>query len=263
MKKILSVLALGLCLMLICSAALGEITVTKKDMALNRSLDKSVNNVLMLMQDGEWTDTVMIASINGKTGRSVMTRVDSELMVELAEVGSVKLGDVYMLGSEKSRGFLVARTLNELLDLNISTYMALDIARLPQIVSVVGQLNMQYDEYEAAAMGTWEGINELTDDKILEYVRLKLESDSPARSRGYDALMQLLYQGLNSGNLGNMMGLGKQLLDSMDTNLNVMAAVTMVSAVQGGKDRRELLLSDTEQADAQEMRAAFHREVYE
>ena len=51
MKKILSVLALGLCLMLICSAALGEITVTKKDMALNRSLDKSVNNVLMLMQD--------------------------------------------------------------------------------------------------------------------------------------------------------------------------------------------------------------------
>ena len=182
MKKILSALALGLCLMLICSAALGEITVTKKDMALNRSLDKSVNNVLMLMQDGEWTDTVMIASINGKTGRSVMTRVDSELMVELAEVGSVKLGDVYMLGSEKSRGFLVARTLNELLDLNISTYMALDIARLPQIVSVVGQLNMQYDEYEAAAMGTWEGINELTDDKILEYVRLKLESDSPARS---------------------------------------------------------------------------------
>ena len=108
MKKILSVLALGLCLMLICSAALGEITVTKKDMALNRSLDKSVNNVLMLMQDGEWTDTVMIASINGKTGRSVMTRVDSELMVELPEVGSVKLGEVYMLGDEKSRGFLVA-----------------------------------------------------------------------------------------------------------------------------------------------------------
>lgn len=263
MKKILCAIVIVLSLSLMCVAALGEITVTKRDMVLNRSLDKSVNNVLMLMQDGEWTDTVMIASINGKTGRSVMTRVDSELMVELPEVGSVKLGEVYMLGDEKSRGFLVARTLNALLDLNISTYMSLDIARLPQIVSVVGQLNMQYDEYEAKAMGTWEGINELTDEKILEYVRLKLESDSPARSRGYDALMQLLYQGLNSGDLGNMMGLGKQLLDSMDTNLNVMAAVTMVSAVQGGKDRRELLLSHTEQADAQEMRAAFYREVYE
>ena len=97
----------------------------------------------------------------------------------------------------------------------------------------------------------------------LQKPKPQADSDSPARSRGYDALMQLLYQGLNSGDLGNMMGLGKQLLDPMDTNLNVMAAVTMVSAVQGGKDRRELLLSHTEQADAQEMRAAFYREVYE
>ena len=179
MKKILSAIVIVLSLSLMCVAALGEITVTKRDMVLNRSLDKSVNNVLMLMQDGEWTDTVMIASINGKTGRSVMTRVDSELMVELPEVGSVKLGEVYMLGDEKSRGFLVARTLNALLDLNISTYMSLDIARLPQIVSVVGQLNMQYDEYEAKAMGTWEGINELTDEQILEYVRLSWKAILP------------------------------------------------------------------------------------
>ena len=130
-------------------------------------------------------------------------------------------------------------------------------------VSVVGQLNMQYDEYEAKAMGTWEGINELSGEHILSYVRLRLDSDSPARSRGYDALMQLLYQGLHSGNVMDMMGLGKKLLASMDTNLNPMAAVTMVSAVQAGTDRRELLLSEGEQGSAEEMRAAFHREVYE
>lgn len=258
MKKKLAIL---LCVLLVlCSAgALGEISVGKRDMTLNRSLDKNVTNVLMLMQDGDWTDTIMIASINGKTGRSVMTRVDSDLMVDIPEAGSVPLGSVYMLGDEKSRGLLVARTLNALLDLNISTYMALDIARLPQIVEVVGVLNMQYDAEEAAVMGTWEGVNELSGEMVLDYVRLKLDSDTPARSRGYDALMQLLYQGLNSGSLGDMMGLGKQLLDSMDTNLNVMAAVTMVSAVQGGTDRRELLLPGEET----DMRAAFYREVYE
>lgn len=258
MKKKLAIL-LTLCLMLVSACALGEITVGKKDMAINRELDKNVTNVLMLMQDGGWTDTVMIASVNGRTGRSVMTRVDSSLVVDIPEAGSVPLGEVYMLGDEKSRGLLVARTLNELLDLNISSYMALDISRLPEIVEVVGVLNMQFDAEEAAALDTWEGINELAGDKVLEYVRLKLDTDTPARSRGYDALMQLLYQGLNSGNLGNMMGLGKQLLDSMDTNLNVMAAVTMVSAVQGGSDRRELLLPGEET----DMRAAFYREVYE
>lgn len=48
--------------------------------------------------------------------------------------------------------------------------------------------------------------------------------------RGYDALMRLLYAGVHSGDLGSMMGLGKSLLASMDTNLNVMTAITLASA---------------------------------
>ncbi|MGN0995918.1 MAG: hypothetical protein ACI4PG_03345 [Candidatus Ventricola sp.] len=261
-----ALLAAVLCLLAACACAQG-ITVTKKDMAINRTLDKSVSNVLMIMQDGDWSDTVMIASINSRTGRSVMTRVDSDMEIELTlpggEVDLQPIGGLYALGDEKSRGLLVARELNELLNLNISTYVVLELGRLPEIVSVVGALNMQLDEDEARAMGTWVGINELTDERVLDYVRLRLPGDSPARSRGYDALMQLLYQGLNSGSLGNMMSLGKQLLDSMDTNLNVMAAVTMVSAVQGGTDRRELLLSAADMPGEGEMAAAIHREVYE
>ena len=261
-----ALLAAALCLLAACAPAQG-ITVNKKELALNRALDKSVSNVLMIMQDGDWSDTVMIASINSKTGRSVMTRVESDTEVEVTlESGEVTLqpvGSLYALGDEKSGGLLVARELNELLGLNISTYVVLEVGRLPEIVSVVGALNMQLDAAEAKAMGTWEGINELTDERVLDYVRLKLDSDSPARSRGYDALMQLLYQGLNSGSLGNMMSLGKQLLGSMDTNLNVMAAVTMVSAVQGGTDRRELLLSGDDMPGEGEMAAAIHREVYE
>ena len=43
--------------------------------------------------------------------------------------------------------------------------------------------------------------------------------------------------------------------------LNVLAAVTMLSSFQGGDDRRELFLfSDM---SAEEMRESFHREVYE
>ena len=262
MKKIFAVL-LALCLVFACACASAQITVGKKDMAINRNLDKNVTNILVLMQDNGVTDTMMLASINNRTGRSVMTRVDCDIMVNVPEAGDVKLGEVYELGDKKSKGLLAARALNQLLDLNISTYVALDITRLPEIVEAVGVLNMQFDEEEAAALGTWEGINELEGEKVLNYVRLKLASDTPARSRGYDALMQLLYQGLHSGNVMDMMGLGKKQLASMDTNLNPMAAVTLVSAVQAGTDRRELLLSDSEQAGAQEMRDAIHREVYE
>ena len=108
-------------------------------------------------------------------------------------------------------------------------------------------------------------------EELLAFVRLHLDGDDPARSRGYDALMQLLYAGVHSGDLGSMMGLGKSLLASMDTNLNVMTAITLASAVQNGDDRRELVLPEPEQvisenplrADEAAMQKRIQEEIYE
>ena len=252
MKKRFFALAFAL-MVLFSAAALGEISLTKRDIALNTELDKNVSHILVLLQDGDRTDTMMLASINSRTGRSV------------------ELGEVYNLGAEKSRGLLALRTVNTLLNLNASTYVALDVERMPELVEAIGTLNMQLDEEEAAAMGTWSGINELSGDDVLTYVRLELASDSPARSRGYDALMQMLYQGMHSGDLMGMMSLGTRLLSSLDTNLNPMTALTLVSAVQAGDDRREMLLPQQEQvtsesplrADGQAMQQALHKEIYE
>ncbi|MBQ7885560.1 MAG: LCP family protein [Clostridia bacterium] len=261
MKKILCALALMLCLTLACSMAMGEITVTKRDMVLNRSLDKNVNNILVLMQNGDVTDTIMLASINSRTGRSVMTQIECDTVVNVPEAGGVTLAEVYALGAEKSRGLLVARTINSLLDLNVSTYVALDIHMLPELVDEIGKLSTWLNEEEAEILGTWAGDNALTSENILDYVNIRLESDYAEKNRSYMVFMDLLKQGLRSSSGANLMGLGKKLLSSMDTNLGAMAAVTMLSSFQGGSDRRELYLySDMSQ---QEMRDAFRREVYE
>lgn len=261
MRKIVCALAIALCMMLVCAAALGEITVTKRDMVLNRSLDKNTNNVLVLMQDGDITQALMIASINGRTGRSVMTLIENDTMVNLPEVGDVTLGEVYALGAEKSRGLLVARTVNSLLDLNVSTYVALDINSLPELVDEIGLLSTWLNDEEAEILGTWAGDNALTSENVLTYVNMRLESDYVEKNRAYMVFMDLLKQGLRSSGGANLLGLGKRLLANMDTNLNAMAAVTMLSSFQGGKDRCELYLySDM---SAQEMHDAFHREVYE
>ena len=68
-----------------------------------------------------------------------------------------------------------------------------------------------------------------------------------------------------------MMGLVKSLLASMDTNLNVMTAITLASAVQNGDDRRELVLPEPEQvisenplrADEAAMQKRIQEEIYE
>lgn len=261
MKKIISAFFLALCLMLVCACALGEITLTKRDMVLNRNLDKNVNNILVLMQDGDVTDTMMIASVNSRTGRSVMVQIECDTVVNVPEVGDVKLGEVYMLGAEKSRGLLAARAVNSLLDLNVSTYVALDLNSLPALVGEIGTLNLWLNDEEAAILNTWPGDNALSGEDVLKYVRIRLDSDYAEKNRSYMVFMDLLKQGLYSKGGANLLSLGKRLLASMDTNMNAMAAVTMLSSFRGGSDRRELLLSSD--MTAQQMHDSFFREVYE
>lgn len=261
MKKLFASLVLALCMLIFCAGALGEITVSKKDLNLNRSLDKNVSNVLVLIQNGDVTDTVMIASINSRTGRSVMTTVECDTMVSVPQAGQAKLGEVYMMGAPKSRGLLAACALNSLLDLNINTYVALDLSILPQLVDEIGTLSTWLNEEEAAILNTWPGDNVLTSENILDYVGIRLESDYAEKNRSYMVFMDLLKQGLRSSSGANILGLGKRLLSSMDTNLNALAGVTMLTSFQGGDDRRELYLySDM---SAQQMRGALYREVYE
>jgi len=261
MNKRMACALLALVLTLACALALGEISVTKKDMVLNRSLDKNVNNILVLMQNEDKTDTLLIASVNSRTGRSVMTQIECDTVVNVPEVGDVTLAEVYAMGAEKSRGLLAARTINSLLDLNVSTYVAMEVGRFPELVDEIGMLSIWLNEEEAAILNTWAGDNALTSDTVLDYIAIRLESDYEGKNRCYTVFMDLLKQGLRSSGGANLMGLGKKLLANMDTNLNAMAAVTMLSSFQGGKDRRELYLGSD--MSAQEMHAAFHREVYE
>lgn len=270
MKKLTAAL-LAFVLMLTACGAFAEISVTKKDLNVYRGLDSNVTNILVLMQDEGVTDTMMLASINSKTGRAVMTRLDCEMIVDVTNGGEAKLGDVYAMGDKKSKGLLAVSTVNKLLSLNINTYVALDMAMIPELVDVLGTLNLALTEQEAAALGLQAGEQALTGEQVLSYVRLSLDTDAPALSRGYDTLMQLLRQGLHSGGVTDLMGLGTKLLKSMDTNLNVLNAITLVSAVQAGSDRRELALPEQAhivsaqplKADAQAMRDALYANIYE
>lgn len=174
-------------------------------------------------------------------------------------------------GAKKSRGLVAERAVNTLLGLNIGTYIALDVSNLPELVDAVDTVSMELTDAEAEAMNLDAGWNDLTGDEALTFVRLKLDGDDPARSRGYDMLMQLLYAGVNSGDLGSMLGLGTKLLGAMDTNLNAMTAVTLASAVKGGDDRSEMALPTAEQvtsenplrADETAMRNMVKEALYE
>ena len=107
------------------------------------------------------------------------------------------------------------------------------------------------------------GRNQLSGGEVLEFMRLRLEGDDPARSRSYEALMELLYQGMHSGELMSLISMGTKMLGSMDTNLGALMAVPLVTAVQGGEDRREVAITADDPATEDEVRVLMHREIYE
>ena len=264
MKKILAA-ALALMLMLGAACAFAEINVTLRDLNPANGLDKSVNHILVLMRDGMAEDTLMLASINSKTGRAVMTRVDTAREIEVTlNDGSAQaavIEAVYDMGGKKSRGLLVCREMNELLGLDISTYVALDVEQLPGIVEALGTLNMPLTKEEADAMGKPFDYVDLTGEEVLQFVRLDLEGDDAARSRCYDVLMRMIYQGVRGGDIMGLVSMGAKMLKSMDTNLNLMTAMTLVGAVQAGEDRREVYIpADMTEED---VRSMIRAQIYE
>lgn len=274
MKKHLPLLLTLLCLLLALACAAqadGGIVVDKKDLSANETLDKNVTNIVFLFTDGDVTDTMLLASINSQTGRAVMTSLDCAMVVSVPGAGEARLADVYAMGDEasKSGGVLIEKTLNEWLSLNIATYIVLDVAQLPAIVDAVGTITLDISAREREALGI-EG-SELGGEETLAYVRLKLEDDEPGTNRAYHALMQLLYQGVKGGDMMSMLSMGTKLLSSVDSNLNPLTAVTLVTAVMSGEDRRELHLPQAEQiltqdpltVDTQALRKRLFAEVYE
>lgn len=263
MKKALAIL-LALLLAAAAACAAAEINVTLRGLNAAQGLDRSVTHILALMRDGTAEDTLMLASVNSKTGRAVMTRVDTARVIGVTlDDGSVvnaAIEDVYDMGGKKSRGLLVCREMNELLGLDISTYVVLDIERLPEIVGALGTLTLPLTQEEAKALGKPFDYVALNGEETLRYVRLDLEGDDAARSRCYDALMQLIYQGLKSGDVMGLVSMGGKMLRSMDTNLNPMTAMTLVGAVQAGEDRRQVYVpADMSEEDVRSMiRAAIY-----
>ena len=143
-KKLTALLAALLVMLGVCAGAMGEISLTRKDLCQAEGLDKNVTHIAFILQDGEVTDTLMLASINSKTGRSVMTQISTarEIAVTMEDgvAQTMPLAQVYQQGAKKSRGLLVCRELNELLGLDIGTYVAMDMTRLPDDrIALIGE----------------------------------------------------------------------------------------------------------------------------
>ncbi|MBQ8092131.1 MAG: LCP family protein [Clostridia bacterium] len=271
MKKNVFLWTVFLLLVLACSGLTDGISVKARDIEASKTRDKAVTNILIMLQEEDKTLMMAVASFNTATGKAVMTSLSPSLMVEIPETGSeVPLSDVYALGDRKSKGLLAVRTVNRLLDLNIGMYMAMDMSMIPSLVETVESTWITPTVEEDRELGLEEDTWALDGEQTLAYMKLKLPEDEPEKNRSYEVMIQLLRQAAEQDFM-SMMGVGKTLLSSMDTNVGIMSAVSLGSSLKGGAHHTDLFLPQAEavleqnplHADAALMQQLLTEVVYE
>ena len=121
----------------------------ESDLNINDLLDEDVVNIAVFGLDGrddvdgDRSDTIMIATLNFKTGNIKVTSVMRDLMVKIPEskkndVSYEKINAAYDYGGAA----LAVKTLNENFDLNISDYVTVNFDCLVDTVDALGGVDV-------------------------------------------------------------------------------------------------------------------------
>ena len=230
------------------------------DLSVTAGLDSSWRNILLLGQDSrttgksERTDTMVIASINANTGEIKLTSLMRDMYVEIPERGTQKINTANYYGGPE----LAMKTVNENFKLNISEYVIVNFVNFPYIIEKLGGVYVDITEEEM------EGINELVQDSIklgkklkldesaldnslldtygpgtkltgrqaLSYSRLRsIDSDFQRTQRQRRVLEAILDRVKDITNPVELLSLGTELLQYVDTNINLPSMVGLATTV--------------------------------
>lgn len=278
--RICAVAALLLCALACAVTALAaddlEVKVTAKELSAQDGLPKDLRNIAVLVCDPQGgsryapTDTMMIATINNRTGDAYMTVLQPSLLVEMPLVGRTTLSRAYALGGEN----LVMKTINELFGLNVKDFVCIDLSRFSAVVETVGGIKMKLSEEEAAALDL--PANEevlLTLEQTLAFMRLP--KNDPAVDRQYDVVIQALYQGTRDRSIMKLTSILQKGLASIDTNIGFFDMVGLGTKVIGSEVREDrqlpaaqdlVLASDSAPysytTDMEALKTAIHAFIY-
>lgn len=246
---LLTVLLLGGALLYFLPVSLLAVEPEGVRLSLTDGLPEDVANILLLGLDAAHentrrSDSIIIASIG--RGKLWLTSILRDTTLPIPDHGTGKLNAAYAYGGP----WLVARTLNENLKLNIVHYVAVDYAALVRIVDALGGVDIEITQaemekinadiaakrerwramgYETPALSDWGANTHLNGLQALTYARIrKLDSDFVRASRQRKLLEALLTRLRNRlWNPVRMARLAQAVLQSVDTDLTPLQLLSL------------------------------------
>jgi len=205
-------------------------------------------NILLIGQDRRWnesvgrSDAMVLLTFNKNTNSIYMTSFLRDLYVQIPGYKDNRINAAYPIGGME----LLKETIYHNFGVPIDGCAAVDFFRFPEIVDMLGGLDLELTQAEADYLnenGNWglgpagsdwtltAGVNHMTGEQCLAYSRIrKIDSDFHRTSRQHNVLMALVGK-VKDLSITDAMGLLDTFLPMVTTDMTNKEILTHVASL--------------------------------
>ena len=244
-------------------------SISVEDLSITPGLSEDWLNVLLLGADARnkneaaRTDTMIICSINKKTGSVKLASIMRDIAVTMGKYKNTRINKAYFYGGPQ----LAMKTVNEYFGMNIQNYVYVDFKGFAKIAEILGGIDIDitqnemdminknvkeqylievhydgrdYDEakaeYENTLLAVYGANTHLNGMQTLGYARIrKLDSDY-ARAERQRRVLNKLMEGMRNANVSKLFTLATQCTPYFQTNLQVTEIIDLAKIVLNRED---------------------------
>lgn len=188
-----------------------------------RDINPDVINILLMGVDNKdakspsRSDSMMVATINKKTGEIKLTSLMRDMYVEIPgrELKN-RINTGYFFGGPA----LAIKTVNRNFDLNIKHYVTIDFSGFTEVIDELGGVDITITDDEAKIIGLKKsGTHNLNGQQALAYSRIRKIGNDFARTQRQRTVFNSLFKKMKSTSILRIPGLLNKLLPYFETNL--------------------------------------------
>ena len=256
------------------------------DYSVTEGLDKNVMNILLLGTDNAGnaghgrTDTMIVCSINTKTGEVKLSSIVRDLYVHIPYM---KLQNRINAANAFGGPNMAIKCVNEALGLNISRYASINFNGFKDLVDLLGGVELEITAGEANQInlstqgGVKEGLAMLNGAQALEYCRIRnLDNNFGRNERQRKFLEAVVKKVLSENSMDQLMELVEAGMSMVTTNMTTSDLFTILFTVvpnmqemqmyscpaQGEYHYEEIREASVVVADLEKARASLHAFIY-
>lgn len=197
------------------------------------------------LAEGTHADTMIVASLNNKTGEIKMSSVYRDTLMEQMDGQMKKANNAYFVGGPKE----AINMLNRNLDLAIDNYVTVDFAALANVVELVNGVHIEVTEEEVNAMNLYigetakaagrkadyiqeSGFQRLSGVQAVTYARIrKLDGGDYKRTERQRKVIQNIFEKLRGADIKTLNKIVDSVFSQVSTSFSLSELVKLVPGI--------------------------------